>query len=201
MNQGRDDREIQQKMQLLDEQISNFQKTADPAAQSAMRQIVQTLLEFHATGIERILDIIDSSPAGPNGDAMIGNLAQDKLISSLLLLHDLHPHDLETRVRQALDRAQPYLASHGGHVELTSISPQGVVHLRLEGSCHGCPSSQVTLRSTIEQEIYDAAPEITSIVVEGLVESLTPEPAAKPDGFVPINHVGIRGSQISAAAG
>ena len=73
-------------------------------------------------------------------------------MGGLLLLHGLHPLDLEARVRQALDKVRPYLRSHGGNVELLGVD-EGVVRLRLEGSCHGCPSSAATMRQTIEEAI------------------------------------------------
>ena len=87
-------------------------------------------------------------------------------------------------MRQALDRVRPYMASHGGYVELRGIE-DGVVHLRLEGSCHGCPSSLLTLQLSIEKEIMDLAPDVAGIEVEGLVEQ-SAAPAIPPDGFVPI---------------
>ena len=48
-------------------------------------------------------------------------------------------------VLQALDEVRPYLDSHGGGVELVEVV-DGVVRLRLYGSCNGCPSSTMTLR-------------------------------------------------------
>ena len=62
--------------------------------------------------------------------------------------------------------------SHGGNVELLSID-DGVVKLRMEGSCKGCPSSAMTMKSTIETAIYEAAPDVSGIVVEGAVEAAT----------------------------
>ncbi len=47
----------------------------------------------------------------------------------------------------ALDSVRPYLGSHGGDVELLGVDEDaGAVHLRLLGSCDGCPSSAVTLQ-------------------------------------------------------
>jgi Fe-S cluster biogenesis protein NfuA len=76
-------------------------------------------------------------------------------------------------VRRALDKVRPYLHSHGGDVELLGIS-EGTVRLHLEGSCHGCPSSQVTLQTTIERAIYEAAPDVVAIEVDGLSEPEVP---------------------------
>jgi Fe-S cluster biogenesis protein NfuA len=89
------------------------------------------------------------------------------LISSLLLLHGLHPQDLEERVAAALERVRPDLHAHGGDVELLSID-DGVVRLRMQGNCDGCPSSAATLKFTIEQAIYAAAPDVAAIEVEGI---------------------------------
>src|ERR1700683_4434796 len=195
MNVPATNRQLNQKMEELDRLIAQFEQHADPASQAAMAQIVPSLLEFHATALRRIMDKL--ADQRPGGEQIIHTLAADDLISSLLVLHDLHPDDLTTRLRRALERVQPYLASHGGHVELLSATPDGVVTLRLDGSCHGCPSSRVTLQSTIEQQIYAAAPEVTSIVVEGLVD---PPPKPEPAGFVPIERLGIHGNIGSTAS-
>jgi Fe-S cluster biogenesis protein NfuA len=86
-------------------------------------------------------------------------------------LHGMHPLDLEARVGQALDAVRPALAGHGGSVTLLAVE-DGVVRLRLEGNCHGCPSSAATMRQTIEEAILAKAPDVGAIEVEGLVESV-----------------------------
>ena len=105
--------------------------------------------------------------AGEAGAAILDACARDDVVGGLLLLHGLHPLDLEARVRQALEQVRPYLRSHGGNVELLGVG-DGVVRLRLEGSCHGCPSSAVTMKQTIEEAILAKAPDVTAVEVEGL---------------------------------
>ena len=61
---------------------------------------------------------------------------------------------------------RPYLGTHGGDVELLEITDDGVVRLRLLGSCDGCASSSVTLKLAVEGAIEAAAPEVTAIEVE-----------------------------------
>jgi Fe-S cluster biogenesis protein NfuA len=158
-----DDRELRQRMERIESLLHEVEQIPDPRAQARTRQIVQAILDLHGTALERMLEHI--AAAGDAGLAMIDSLARDDLVSSLLLLYGLHPMDLETRVRQALDKVRPYLRSHGGNVELLSVA-EGVVRLRMEGSCHGCPSSAATLRLSIEQAIYDMAPDVTAIEVE-----------------------------------
>ena len=84
-----------------------------------------------------------------------------------MVVHDLHPEDLATRVAAALESVRPFLGAHGGDVELLGLDGAlGAVHLRLLGSCDGCPSSAVTLRTAVESAIAEAAPEIVIIDVE-----------------------------------
>ena len=82
-------------------------------------------------------------------------------------MHGLHPESLPARVEQALESIRPFLATHDGDVELLDVDVDlGAVHLRLLGSCDGCPSSTLTLRNAVEGAISEAAPEIVIIDVE-----------------------------------
>jgi Fe-S cluster biogenesis protein NfuA len=148
--------------------LRGVERFADPAARAHTRELVQAILDLHGAGLETILDRL--AEAGAPGRALIDALADDDLVGSLLLLYGLHPLDTATRVRQALDRARPRLRAHGGEVELVAVS-EGVVRLRLQGNCHGCPSSAQTLRQTIEEAVFDRAPEVTAIEVEGVTEA------------------------------
>ena len=106
---------------------------------------------------------------GRRGRALRTRLAEDGVVSSLLMIHGLHPVPLETRVSAALDRVRPYMESHGGGVEVLSLEDD-VLRLRLHGSCDGCPASASTLELAIKQELEEAAPDLLGIEVEGLVE-------------------------------
>jgi len=148
--------------------IEQIESSADPAVQALTREVVQAVLEFHGAALANLLGQI--AAAGNPGRAIMEAVARDDLVSHLLLLHGLHPHDLAERVTRALERVRPQLHSHGGNVELLSVE-DGVVRLRLQGSCHGCPSSAATLRQTIEVAIHEAAPDVAAIAVEGAVET------------------------------
>jgi Fe-S cluster biogenesis protein NfuA/nitrite reductase/ring-hydroxylating ferredoxin subunit len=69
---------------------------------------------------------------------------------------------------------RPYLESHGGDVSLVGVE-EGVVRLRLSGSCNGCPSSTMTLKLAIEDAIQAAAPEIERVEAEGVSEQSGPK--------------------------
>ena len=132
---------------------------AAPArAREQAEELVRAVTDLYGAGLERLLEIAYDS--GRLDDELLGLLADDELVASLLLVHGLHPYDVRTRVERALDSVRPYLGSHGGDVELLEVSDEGVVRLRLLGSCDGCPSSSVTLELAVEDAIEAAAPEI-----------------------------------------
>src|SRR5215470_6473466 len=121
-------------------------------------ELVRTLVELYGEGLSHLVRILRADHPGA-----LERLTADPLVESLLLLHGLHPLDADTRIQRALDRVRPYLGSHAGGVEYLGTGPDGVARLRLEGSCHGCPSSTVTVRLAIEGAVQDAAPEVTEV--------------------------------------
>jgi Fe-S cluster biogenesis protein NfuA/nitrite reductase/ring-hydroxylating ferredoxin subunit len=133
-------------------------------ARRRAEDLVALVTNLYGAGLERMLDVL--ADVGRLDQTALDALADDDLVASLLLVHGLHPYDVTTRVGAALDSVRPYLGSHGGDVELVEVAPDGVVRIRLLGSCDGCPSSSVTLQLAVEGAIEAAAPEVTSIEVE-----------------------------------
>ncbi len=142
---------------------------ADPAGRQTAAELVQALVELYGEGLGRVMEAVAATEA----DLVRDMMCEDELVSHLLFLHDLHPVPLEARVNGALDGVRPYLESHGGGVELLGID-DGVVRLRLEGSCSGCPSSTMTLKLAIEEAIHKAAPDVEEIEAEGVAEPAAP---------------------------
>ncbi len=92
--------------------------------------------------MRRIVGVLDEG--GEEAAVLRERLADDGVVASLLLIHDLYPVPLDDRVAEALDSVRPYMESHGGDVELLGIE-DGVARLRLQGSCKTCPASSATL--------------------------------------------------------
>jgi Fe-S cluster biogenesis protein NfuA len=172
---------VQSQLQSIEALLQRIEKANDPAMSAMAKELVQRLMEFHGAGIERVLELIHQS-GGASADAAIDTLGRDPAVSSLLLLYGLHPDALETRVQHALEKAGPYLKSHGATVNLINVDVAGAVTVRLEGASHGCSSTSAGLKRACEEAIYEAAPDVTSIIVEGAIEELSP--AA---GFVPLS--------------
>ena len=178
------EKEFQQRMEQIERLVQALEALPDPAARASASELLQATLDLHGAGLERMLELIVE--AGEPGDAIIEQMAGDDLVRSLLLLHGLHPLDLETRVTQALDKVRPYLATHGGNVELVGVADDGVVRLRLQGSCNGCASSAMTLKLAIEEALQEFAPDMAGLAVEGVVEP----PPPPLSSFIPLTQVG-----------
>jgi len=177
MQQGlQEQQDVAARIEKLVQEVATF---TDPRARATAEELVQALLDMYGEGLVRILELTAQSEA--SGQALIEKFASDDLLGALFMLHGLHPVDLETRVAQALVEVRPYLKSHGGNVELVKVE-DNVAYLRLEGSCHGCPSSTMTLKLAIEEAIYKAAPDLDELKVEGVVEPPRP---GKPVAFIP----------------
>jgi Fe-S cluster biogenesis protein NfuA/nitrite reductase/ring-hydroxylating ferredoxin subunit len=165
-----DDQELQERVARMETLLEEIETLSDPNARSKAAEVVGLLLELYGEGLARVMEMVAQ---GNDRERIFEALAEDELVSHLLLLHGLHPLDVETRVVQALEEVRPYLQSHGGNVELLGVE-EGVARLRLQGSCSGCPSSTMTLKLAIEEAVMKAAPDLERIEAEGVTE---PKPA------------------------
>src|SRR5205823_4298456 len=118
MTQPMNAREFQARLQRLEALLTEAER--NPTAQDRTREIVQAVLELHAAGLARMVEHL--AAAGEAGRSVLDAWAADEVAAGLLLLHGLHPQDVEARVRQALDHVRPSLRAHGGSVELVSVS-------------------------------------------------------------------------------
>lgn len=148
---------------------------AGPVARERAEELVRTVVDLYGAGLERLMEL--AHEAGKLDDDLLERLAGDELVSSLLIVHGLHPYPVEERVERALAEVRPYLGSHGGDVRLLDVSDEGVVRLQLLGSCDGCASSSATLELAVDGAVRAAAPEVVRIDVEAA--------PAKP-GVIPV---------------
>jgi Fe-S cluster biogenesis protein NfuA len=183
-----DGKDFRQDMQRIGGLVQEIEAIADPAVRAAAKNLMQSLMDLHGAALEKALDIV--AEAGEPGMDIIDRLGRDSLVSSVLILYGLHPEDIESRVVKAVDRIRPQLRKQGCEVELLSVS-EGVIRLRVETGSHTCGSTAKTLQATLEGAMYDAAPDLTSLVVEGFEE----KPAS---GFVALDKLmsGVAGSQM-----
>jgi len=163
------------RIETLIQEIAAF---PDPHARDTAEELVKALLDMYGEGLNRLLEITAETEV--SGIALIDTFAEDELLSSLFTLHGLHPLDIETRIMQALDEVRPFLKSHGGNVEFLRVE-DGIAHVRLQASFHGCSSSTIEL--AIKEAISKAGPDLDGLHVEG-VNDPPPRPGI-PVMFVP----------------
>jgi Fe-S cluster biogenesis protein NfuA len=69
---------------------------------------------------------------------------------------------MKDKVQAAIEKIRPMLQRDGGDVELVDVQ-DGVVTVRLQGACAGCPMSQMTLKNGIEKLLKREIPEIVAV--------------------------------------
>lgn len=71
---------------------------------------------------------------------------------------------IKQQVEAALGEVRPMLQADGGDVELIEVSEDGVVKVKLQGACGGCPMSQMTLKMGIERTLKQKVPGVKEVV-------------------------------------
>jgi Fe-S cluster biogenesis protein NfuA len=154
--------EFRLQTERVEKLAAKLETAGDPETRAIALDLVQSVIELHGAALQHMLDSLSSTPPG---EQALNEAVNDDLVASMLLLHGLHPDDIETRILRGIEKVRPYLRSHGGDVELAGVR-DGIVHLRLHGSCGSCPSSSITLKSAVEDALFEAAPDIVEIVSE-----------------------------------
>ncbi len=71
---------------------------------------------------------------------------------------------MREKVEKALDKIRPMLMADGGNVDLVEVTDDGVVKLKLTGTCGCCPMSQMTLKMGVERIIKQEVPEVKEVI-------------------------------------
>ena len=158
MAAGHDAQKAGERVEAL---LAELGSQAGPQVAATAEELVSCLVELYGAGLAEIVKIIGEDAEA--GRRLMGKLAADPLVESLLLLHDLHPLGIADRVRRAIGQVMPQL---GAQVTFDGVDEAGVIHLRLERGGHGCQSSSGAAASAIEQAVAEAAPEASGVDVE-----------------------------------
>lgn len=161
----------------VQELTARLGSVGDPVSRGIAEELVAAVVQMYGAGLERIVAAV--ADAGAAGEGIRDALADDPVVGSLLLIHDLYPVPLEERVLAALDTVRPYMESHGGNVELLGVE-DGIARLRLQGSCSTCAASTATLELAVRQALEEAAPDLAGMDVEGVMEPEEPLGIALP---------------------
>jgi Fe-S cluster biogenesis protein NfuA len=171
-------KEVENQIESIDKMVRALEEAKDPVLRAIAKELVQALMTLHGACLERMLEVIGQT--GVSGKSIIDTFTRDGVVKSVLLLYGLHPIDAKTRILEALGKMRSSMRSSARTVSFVAIDDAGMVTLRMEGKSEGCGSSDSALKQAVEHAIYEAAPDISGIVMEGFVEKTT------TTGFVPL---------------
>jgi nitrite reductase/ring-hydroxylating ferredoxin subunit/Fe-S cluster biogenesis protein NfuA len=133
----------------------------DAQQQGVVAALKTGIEQLNAEAFKRLIRTLKAEPAAA---AALREAVRDPLVFQVLRFHGLVKDPVEHRVARALDEVRPFLASHGGDVELVAVKLPDTVEVRLVGSCQSCPSSGETLSEGVEKAIKSHCPEIVNVV-------------------------------------
>lgn len=152
-------------IQRVQELTAQLEEIGDFQSRAIADELVASIIQLYGAGLERIVAALDEP--GASAADVKARMVEDGVVASLLVIHDLYPIDLETRVREALASVRPYMESHGGDIEIVGLE-DGVARLRLVGHCRGCPASEATLELAIKTALEEHAPDLLGLEVDGV---------------------------------
>jgi hypothetical protein len=164
--------EFQERIGHIDGLVQKLESSADPALRRTAKELMARLMELHGAGLDRMLEIVvEVKPE------LVGTLADDPLVGSLLILYGLHPDDFETRARRGVDKVRPLLRSHGVRVNPVTVTETSV-HIKMTGG------SSREMEAAIREALLEAVPDATEVVIEGV------KPTSQASQFVPLSSLG-----------
>ena len=137
----------------------------DPAVGKKVEEMLDWVDAFHREGLGRLVEMIRSW----RGEIFLESVARDEITGTFLATYDLGElpagdTSAADAVAEALEEIRPYVESHGGTIAVDSIV-DGVVKVRMLGSCDGCPSSAATLTVGVEQALREHWPNFRRLEV------------------------------------
>lgn len=144
-----DSARLEASLRRIEELADDLDRLADAAAREHARELLERVLDLHGLGLARIITLIARAEGGAD---LLERLGQDEPVRAVLLLHGLHPEDLETRLRRAIAELRPAVVA-----ELTGLSHRQA-RLRVTGA-------DPALREAIEAALLEQAPDLEAIEI------------------------------------
>jgi len=141
----------------IDAVLTDIGARAGEPARAAVEELMRELMRFYGAGLAQIVETVRAG-AGPD---LVHRVAANPLVGGLLALHDLHPVELSTRLRYALDTARRRLGSHGVGLELTGVDGDGMVRVRIPAGC-----GADTIREVVEAAVAELAPDTEGVLFD-----------------------------------
>jgi Fe-S cluster biogenesis protein NfuA len=167
-----DARRLRETGERIEGLLSEIGTLVTPAVQAKIDAALKATLDLYAGGLGRLVDIALATGAEP--DQFRKGVVGDELVSSLLLLHGLHPLPAETRIERALELTRPVLQAQGLASELDGLDESGTARVRIVGAADGRTRPWAAIREAITRCIEEAAPEVRAVEIEGMPPESVP---------------------------
>jgi len=142
-----------------------------------VEELVDWLDVFHREGLGRFVEMIRQW----RGELFLEQAALDPVVGELLATYslgvDVDSSAIDRIVQIALDDVRPYIHSHDGEIEVLSVT-DGVVALRMHGSCDGCTAADDTVATRIEVSLREQWLDFRRIELEDATQAAHPPPVA-----------------------
>lgn len=159
---------------------TQFMEHPEPEVREGLEELLDWLDVFHREGLGRFVEMVRQW----RGELFLEQAALDPVVGELLDTYslgvDVDASTVDRVVQLALDDVRPYVHSHGGDVEVRSIV-DGVVRLRMHGTCNGCTAADETVTHRIEVALREQWIDFRRVEVEAATEDPHPPPA---DGHI-----------------
>ena len=165
----------------------------DPAVAERAGELLDWIDAFHRDGIGRLVDMIRAW----RGEIFLEAVAADDYAGALLRAYGLGEEEdvaaeATDAVTAAIDEVKPMIESHGGVIEVDDVT-DGVVRVRLSGTCDGCPSSSATLTYGVEAALREHWPSFRRLEVVDATAVADPAKAGLTCG-IPAPDLPVQGS-------
>lgn len=151
---------VRMQLERIDKELAALEQ-ADARSAAAARNVIASLLEIHRAGLARMVALMQMSASG---DALVAACAREDVINTLLLLHDVHPVDKETRIRHALETLRPHLEADKARLEFLALQ-EHKLWLRIDGDYSDRLAQALPL--IVQAAVSAAAPDVDTIEILG----------------------------------
>jgi hypothetical protein len=145
----------------IEQLLAELRAQSGPLTWPRIEELVARLTGLYGAGLERLLQAVEET-SGLDG-SLRDRVCGDELVSSLLLLHGLHPEPLDARIARALERARARIAGAG---TIATARDGARVTVRLDGAWR-CGAPRAEVAAALERALLEGAPEIVEVSVEG----------------------------------
>lgn len=149
----------------------------DPKVAQGVGELLDWIDAFHRDGLGRLVEMIRSW----RGEIFLESVSADDIVGTFLGAYGLGEgvetlSEASAAVDAALEQVRPLVESHGGAIEVVNVA-DGVVKVRMKGTCDGCPSSAATLTYGVEQALRDNWPNFRRLELVDAADAVDPAKA------------------------